>query len=447
MLGYRLYRDLKRGWRVTSPNLEQCGLLEIQYESLPSVCAAADLWQNSHPALVTAAPETRQQVAKVLLDYLRRELVIKVDYLHSAYQESLLQQSSQHLIDPWAIDENEAQAMEHAAVLFPRPSQGRDDYGGNVFLTARGGFGQYLGRRGTFPLWADRLTLDDRDQIIAGLLHALEEGGLLEVVIPPRNGDDVPGYQLPASALRWVAGDGTRTFHDPIRVPSMPASGGRTNPFFVDFYRSVAASLTAMEAREHTAQVPYDRRQDREDRFRAGRLPVLYCSPTMELGIDIADLNVVSLRNIPPTPANYAQRSGRAGRSGQPALVFSYCSTGSSHDQYFFRRPNRMVAGAVTPPRLDLANEDLIRAHVHAIWLAESGLSLGRSLRDLLDLSREHPTLKLLPHVQADVDSTATRQSSHPTRHWRLTPAVSVWGCRRTGRSRFLLPICTERCP
>ena len=59
----------------------------------------------------------------------------------------------------------------------------------------------------------------------------------------------------------------------------------------------------------------------------------------MELGVDISELNVVNLRNIPPTPANYAQRSGRAGRSGQPALVFSYCSTSSHHDQYFFKRP------------------------------------------------------------------------------------------------------------
>ena len=34
VIGYRLYRDLKRGWRVTSPNLEQCGLLEIRYPVL-----------------------------------------------------------------------------------------------------------------------------------------------------------------------------------------------------------------------------------------------------------------------------------------------------------------------------------------------------------------------------------------------------------------------------
>src|SRR5712692_7116774 len=131
---------------------------------------------------------------------------------------------------------------------------------------------------------------------------------------------------------------------------------------------TTAANLHDLEAREHTAQVPYELREEREKKFRAGTLPILYCSPTMELGVDIADLNVVNMRNIPPTPANYAQRSGRAGRGGQPALVFSYCSTGRSHDQYFFQHPGAMVSGAVAPPRLDLANEDLLRAHVYAIW-------------------------------------------------------------------------------
>src|SRR6516225_6844496 len=129
----------------------------------------------------------------------------------------------------------------------------------------------------------------------------------------------------------------------------------------------------------------------------------------MELGVDIAELNVVNLRNIPPTPANYAQRSGRAGRGGQPALVFAYCATGSPHDQYFFKRPGLMVAGAVTPPRMDLANEDLVRAHVHALWLAETGQGLGTSLRDILDLGRM-PELPLLDHVRDGLSAEAPRR-------------------------------------
>src|SRR5438132_865411 len=133
-----------------------------------------------------------------------------------------------------------------------------------------------------------------------------------------------------------------------------------------------------LEAREHTAQVEPENRAIREKRFRYGQtereelaadekrlreigetsrfLPVLFCSPTMELGVDISALNAVHMRNVPPTPANYAQRSGRAGRSGQAALVLTYCSAQGPHDQYFFRDPKGMVHGEVRPPLLDLAN-------------------------------------------------------------------------------------------
>ena len=406
VLGYRLYRDLQRGWRVTSPNLEQTGLLTIDYALLGELAAMEEVWQGAHPALAESAPEKRAGVAAVLLDYMRRELAIKVDYLDAGYQEKILQQSNQYLVAPWAIDENEE--MKHAAILYPR-SKTRGDYRGHVYLSARSGLALYLRRQTTFPDHA--LKPDDSGQIIKDLLHALARGGLVEIVDRPKKDDEAPGYQLQAGCMRWRAGDGSEGHWDPIRVPTLSQDRGRrTNPFFVQFYRETAGECQGIHAREHTAQVPYRDREEREEAFRAGRLPVLYCSPTMELGIDIAELNAVNMRNVPPTPANYAQRSGRAGRSGQPALVYTYCATGNSHDQYYFKRPEDMVAGAVTPPRLDLANEDLLRAHVQAIWLSESGMNLGKSLRDVLDIEGQPPALTLQPHVVADLDNKGSRQ-------------------------------------
>ncbi|HXF62083.1 MAG TPA: helicase-related protein, partial [Caldilineaceae bacterium] len=334
---------------------------------------------------------------------------VKVDYLDATYQEQIRQRSSQKLTEPWAIDEGEV--MARAAIAFPRSTTGNESRE-NLYISARGGFGIYLRRSGTLPHQAQRLSLDETATVIRDLFAVLRQAGLVEVVLDAKGTgrpDDVPGYQVPASCLVWKAGDGTEPFHDPIRVPQPSRLGPRVNPFFVDYYRGVASTLHGFEAREHTAQVQSDERQRREERFRSADLPVLYCSPTMELGVDIAQLNAVNLRNVPPTPANYAQRSGRAGRSGQPALVFTYCTTGSPHDQYFFKRPDQMVAGAVAPPRLDLANEDLLRAHVYAVWLTESGMSLGRSLKDLLDLTGERPTLALLPQKRADLESASAR--------------------------------------
>lgn len=412
VLGYRLYRDLLRGWRITAPNLEQVGLLVIDYPYLRQVCEATDIWHAAHPSLAHASVEQRMEVCRVLLDLMRRSLAIKVEYLDQQFQERLLLQSSQRLVPPWGFDENEqVRDLEHAAVLYPRAYRRGQDYGGDVFLSSRSGFGQYLRRPST--LQAGAITLDETADIIKDLLRALHEGGLVTVVREEHGDGEVPGYQLLADSMVWKAGDGSQGYYDPIRQPTMSSEGRRPNPFFQQYYREVASLTHGIVAHEHTAQVSYENRQAREEAFRAGRLPVLYCSPTMELGIDIAQLNAVNMRNVPPTPANYAQRSGRAGRSGQPALVFTYCASGSPHDQYFYKQPEKMVAGVVSPPQLDLANEDLVRSHIQAIWLSETGLSLGSSLRDVLDLSGDPPSLALQPHVEAAVNDVDARTRAH----------------------------------
>src|ERR1035438_3227321 len=74
----------------------------------------------------------------------------------------------------------------------------------------------------------------------------------------------------------------------------------------------------------------------------------------------------------------------------------TYCAAQSPHDQHYFEHPEEMVSGVVRPPSLDLANRDLISAHFHAVWLAESGQHLEPSIPEVLDNTPQDLSLPLL---------------------------------------------------
>lgn len=127
-----------------------------------------------------------------------------------------------------------------------------------------------------------------------------------------------------------------------------------------------------LRSQEHTAQVQSEEAQKRQNDFIQGNIDLLSSSTTFEVGVDLGDLEVVFLRNVPPEPFNYTQRVGRAGRRGKiPGLALTYCRR-NPHDLYHYADPKeRILQGKIHPPQLRLQNRKIIRRHVTAMALSE----------------------------------------------------------------------------
>lgn len=419
VLAYRVWFDQRRGWRYANPNLEQLGLVHVDYLGLEDLAADDDLFSSTHRALKDASHDVRKTVFRALLDHMRKWMAIRSQVLDAAVIEQLVAKSHSRIRPPWGfgIDEK-PQSARWLMVVAParRVSTLRD-----IDLVVRGGSRSGLGRTlRSASVWGPDSSIRtlksiELDQVVNDLLRAAAVHGLVSEESTPF---DQPGWRLTDACVVFRLGSG-----------SADADGSRQESYFRDLYANLARMLRkpldhplfGFEAREHTAQVDPDNREIREKRFRFGDrereelqasvqrlrelgeanrfLPVLFCSPTMELGVDISALNAVHMRNVPPTPANYAQRSGRAGRSGQAALVITYASSQSPHDQYFFRDPKAMVHGEVRAPLLDLANRDLIDSHLQAVWLSCVDRPLDPGIAELLSLS--DATRPLKPEIAA----------------------------------------------
>lgn len=129
-------------------------------------------------------------------------------------------------------------------------------------------------------------------------------------------------------------------------------------------------SFTMIRPREHSAQVPAATRTNTEQHFKGkgDAVNCLVCTPTLELGVDIGQLDSVLMRNVPPLPANYFQRAGRAGRRHRMSVNLTYARP-ASHDRAFFEDPGKLLNGVVLPPRFNLNNPVLVAHHAHAALL------------------------------------------------------------------------------
>jgi superfamily II DNA or RNA helicase len=399
-LVYCALYDLRRGWRVIMPNLEQCGLLVVDYANLSEICNDRDDLGNLQwagvPLLAELSFDRRIEVVRQLLDYFRTSYALHNDeYLTPEKMRQRFITINDELRDPYRLQKGE---IPEPYVLTYRPlAKSTSLFTASV--GAQSNVGRYLRRiiaeenaqrkKASLQLLQADASRAHYEGLIIGILGAFEGARwLTKTSAKDRDQNSVAVYRLNASKLIWRRGDGKTIRTDRVRNRAYKDSTSISKPssFFQDLYRTSVTEGRKRIGREHTGQLSTQDRQEREDGFREGHINALFCSPTMELGIDIASLNVVHMRNVPPNPANYAQRSGRAGRSGQAALVVTYCSNYAPHDRHYFAKATEMVAGQVAAPRLDLGQRELLISHLNALFLAELGTDeFNASLADIID--------------------------------------------------------------
>lgn len=239
----------------------------------------------------------------------------------------------------------------------------------------------------------------------------VEKDYLVPVTLKGPRGNPVSGvsgvYQVNADKLRLSSNKGVflclscrRRFTR--RTPYLKCSAWRCDGS-MEFQREdkdnydlqlLDERYSMLRPEEHTAMVPHDERERIENLFKgeSDAVNALVCTPTLELGVDIGQLDAILMRNVPPLPANYWQRAGRAGRRHRMAVDFTYCRP-VSHDRAYFNEPLKMLDGRVDPPAFNLRNELMVSKHVHAALITrlhqytrDSGRTEQErdSIRDLL---------------------------------------------------------------
>jgi DEAD/DEAH box helicase domain-containing protein len=296
-----------------------------------------------------------------------------------------------------------------------------------IFLTSsrgKGNFEQLASLKGR-PTWAmgwlaKNLGLpvpqDEAAEWMALALHALvaalEAGGILQAMPTGQHGEQIWGLTPSAvqitdqvTTLRCsLCSDGQTISLDHRasweRMPCLVK--GCQGHYDVDadgglpLYRRLYATgqVHRIIAREHTGLLTRQDRERLENQFihdgPRSHPNLLSATSTLEMGINIGDLSTVLLCSVPPEPANYLQRIGRAGRRDGNALVAAIVN-GTPHDLYFYGEPSEMLQGRVTPPGCYLDAGAILSRQLVAFTLDRwvvSGIAndaLPRRLRAALD--------------------------------------------------------------
>ena len=360
--------------------LEPWGRMKVEYDGLD----ASLPWIQEHAHSLGIPPdELREGVASVL-DHLRRgralhdpEYEIFTKYWQEGDRE-IQQGYLPSFVSPTATKLRRGESEKPELVI-----QWLSDRGDTTM--------RQIARKWGVPSPAVERVLESLFEVL------VVQGLLVPVRLKGARGKAVPNvsgvYQVSADRLRLSPNRGASRCRDCRRTttrnlphrrcPAWRCSGElEWVPEDEDNYnlQLLDGAYLMLRPEEHTAMVPHDERERLENLFKgtSDAVNCLVCTPTLELGIDIGKLDSVLMRNVPPLPANYWQRAGRAGRRHRMAVDITYCRP-TSHDRAYFQEPHKLLAGRIDPPAFNLRNEVMVAKHVHATVIG----NLYRYCRDL----------------------------------------------------------------
>ena len=348
--------------------LEPWGRMKVEYDGLIST----DPWIQRHAHQLGLPPDKLREGVASVLDYLRRKRAL-FDPVHEVFTKH------------WMDGDREVQQGYLPGFLKPNATKLRREPTEKPAQVT-----QWLSASGDTTMrqiarkWG--VAAEAVEGFLEGLFDYLVNARLLVPVrLKGSKGRPLPGvsgvFQVAADKLLlnpnrgvWRCRKCRRKFTRDVPrglCPAWRCDGAlewiKEDP---DDYnlRLLDGDYSMLRSEEHTAMVPPDERDKLENRFKgeSGAVNCLVCTPTLELGIDIGRLDSVLMRNVPPLPANYWQRAGRAGRRHRMAVNMTYCRP-VSHDRAYFADPLKLLGGKIDPPAFNLRNEVMVAKHVHAV--------------------------------------------------------------------------------
>lgn len=347
--------------------LEPWGRMKVEYEGLTTALP----WIQRTASDLGMPPEDLRDGVASVLDYLRRKRVLRDperEIFSKYWMDGDLEIQQGYL--PQLGAPNGTKLRREAQEKSELVTQWFSDRGDTVLKQVAKKWG---------------LDTDDLEAFLESLFRFLVTNKLLlPVTLKGSKGKALPQvsgvYQVDADRLRLQANHGiwrccSCRRRSTRRTPHNACMAWRCNGTLefisedTDNYdlQVLDQGYSMLRPEEHTAMVPHDERERLENLFRgeSDAINAFVCTPTLELGVDIGQLDAVLMRNVPPLPANYWQRAGRAGRRHRMAVDITYCRP-VSHDRAYFTDPPKLLAGRVDPPAFNLRNELMVGKHVHA---------------------------------------------------------------------------------